>query len=70
MWTRNNGGDGFIIAKCLKNHGYKTEVYALSNEENYKGDALKALKEYGKEIKKISLFRIKKNALIVDAYLE
>ena len=63
----NNGGDGFIIAKCLINHGYETEVYALSNRKTYKGDALKALNEYGEKIKKISLFRIKKNALIVDA---
>ena len=63
----NNGGDGFIIAKCLINHGYETEVYALSNKKTYKGDALKALNEYGEKIKKISLFRIKKNALIVDA---
>ena len=63
----NNGGDGFIIAKYLKNHGYKTEVYASSNKKSYKGDALKALNEYGEKIKKISSFRIKKNALIVDA---
>ena len=63
----NNGGDGFIIAKCLINHGYKTEVYALSNKKSYTGDALKALNEYGREIKKISSFRLKKNNLIVDA---
>ena len=63
----NNGGDGFIIAKYLIDHGYETEVYALPNNKSYKGDALKALNEYGEEIKKISLFRIKKNALIVDA---
>ena len=63
----NNGGDGFIIAKYLKKHRYKTEVYAVFNKRNYKGDSLKALNEYGEKINKISSFRIKKNALIVDA---
>ena len=63
----NNGGDGFIIAKYLKSYGYKTEVYASSNKKSYKGDALKALTEYEGKIKKISSFRIRKNALIVDA---
>ena len=63
----NNGGDGFIIAKHLIDHGYKTKVYALLNKKSYKGDAFKALNEYGEKIKKISSFRIKKNALIVDA---
>jgi NAD(P)H-hydrate epimerase len=63
----NNGGDGFIIAKHLIDHGHKTKVYALLNKKSYKGDALKALNEYGEEIKKISSLRIKKNALIVDA---
>ena len=63
----NNGGDGFIIAKHLIKKGYKTEIYTLSDKKNYKGDALKALNEYGGKVKKISLFKIKKNALIVDA---
>ena len=40
----NNGGDGFIIARHLMDHGYSIEVYIFSNVENYKGDALTALK--------------------------
>jgi len=63
----NNGGDGFVIAKNLIHNGYKTEVYAFLNKKKYKGDALKALNEYGQKIKKISSFRIKKNVLIIDA---
>ena len=63
----NNGGDGFVIAKHLKRHGYPIDVYILSNEQDYTGDALAALKEFGKNFKKISLFKLKKKALIVDA---
>ena len=63
----NNGGDGFVIAKYLKNHGYPIDVYILSNEQDYKGDALTAVKEFGKDFKKIGSFQLKKNALIVDA---
>ena len=63
----NNGGDGFIIANNLRKQGYLTKVYILTNERNYKGDALKALKNLNGRLKKIDSFRIKKNSLIVDA---
>ena len=63
----NNGGDGFVIAKYLKDYGYPIDVYILSNEQDYKGDALTAVKEFGKDFKKIGSFQLKKNALIVDA---
>ena len=63
----NNGGDGFVIAKHLKDHGYPIDVYILSNEQDYKGDVLTAVKEFGKDFKKIGSFQLKKNALIVDA---
>ena len=63
----NNGGDGFVIAKHLKNYGYPVDVYILSNAHDYEGDALTALKEFGENFKKITLFKLKKNALIVDA---
>ena len=63
----NNGGDGLVIAKYLKKNGYLVKVYILSNKKNYKGDALKALKDYKGKVRKISSLKIEKNALIVDA---
>jgi len=63
----NNGGDGFVIAKHLMNWGYKVEVYIYVNENHYKGDALKAFKEFKGELKKIDLFKLQDNTLIVDA---
>ena len=63
----NNGGDGFVIAKHLLNKGHKVQVYTLIDAKKYKGDALKALKEFKGGTKKISFFKPKKNILIIDA---
>ena len=64
----NNGGDGFVIARHLMDHGYPVEgLYFADSENNYKGDALTALKEFKGKLKKINLFKLQKNALIVDA---
>ena len=63
----NNGGDGFVIAKHLMEHDYPVEVYIYVNENNYKRDALKALKEFKGSLKKINTFKLQKNAVIVDA---
>jgi len=35
----NNGGDGFVIARHLKNWGIRTKVYLLSSRDNVHGDA-------------------------------
>ena len=63
----NNGGDGFVVARHLMDHGYPVKVYIFTDESNYKGDALTALKEFRGELKKINLFKLQNNALIVDA---
>ena len=63
----NNGGDGFVVARHLMDHGYPVKVYIFADANNYKGDALTAFKEFKGELKKISLFKLQKNALIVDA---
>jgi len=63
----NNGGDGFVLAKYLMNYGYAVKVYIYVSENNYKGDALKALKDFKGELKKIDLFKLENKALIVDA---
>ena len=63
----NNGGDGFVVARHLMDHGCPVKVYIFAVAGNYKGDALTALKEYKGELKKINSFKLQKNALIVDA---
>jgi hydroxyethylthiazole kinase-like uncharacterized protein yjeF len=37
--TGNNGGDGYVIARHLKNSGHKITVVILCNEGKIKGDA-------------------------------
>ena len=54
----NNGGDGFVVARNLMDHGYPVKVYILTGVNNYNGDALTALKEYKGELKKINLFKL------------
>ena len=63
----NNGGDGFVAARHLMDHGYPVKVYIFADANKYKADALTAFKEFKGELKKISLFKLQKNALIVDA---
>ena len=63
----NNGGDGFVIAKHLVNNRYNTKVYTFGNVDGYKGDSLRAFKNYKGVSKNINLFELDKNALIVDA---
>jgi len=63
----NNGGDGFVAAKCLMDKGYFVTAYTYSSNDKYKGDALKALNRFEGELKSINLFKLQKNAIIVDA---
>jgi NAD(P)H-hydrate epimerase len=38
--TGNNGGDGYVIARHLWNHGVHVEVFVFGNRANVTGDAL------------------------------
>jgi len=63
----NNGGDGFVIAKHLMEHGYYVNVYTYLNKDKYSGDALKALRGFKGKIKTINSFKLQKDVLVVDA---
>ena len=63
----NNGGDGFVTAKYLMDSGYKVKVYTYVNKNSYKGDSFRALKNFKGITQRIGFFKLKKNALIVDA---
>jgi len=76
----NNGGDGLVVARYLKNWGWSVKVYLLSEKEKITGDAkvnLEVWLKMGGELKEIisaeDLHSIKEEIerfdLIVDALL-
>jgi len=61
----NNGGDGFILAECLRKKNFLVNVFCLK-KKIYKGDALKALKKLRLKTKNFSEFKIEKKSVIID----
>lgn len=43
----NNGGDGFVAARLLKERGYRPRVLLLGQQENLRGDAAEAAGRWG-----------------------
>ncbi|MFH1963859.1 MAG: NAD(P)H-hydrate dehydratase [bacterium] len=76
----NNGGDGFVIARHLFNHGARVKIYLFVPEENVSGDALinlKAARQFGVPVQIVTSEdelnavtpELKHTGLIVDALL-
>jgi len=75
----NNGGDGFVIARCLLNKGFRPTVLLLGAKNDVKGDAAVHLNAYvnsGGKIVEVSAgateeakSEIKRACVIVDAIL-
>ncbi|MFH1897705.1 MAG: NAD(P)H-hydrate dehydratase [Candidatus Desantisbacteria bacterium] len=76
----NNGGDGFVIARHLFNHGAKAIIYLLAPEERVGDDALlnlNAARQFGVPIQVIAnndelnavIPELKHNKVIIDALL-
>ncbi|HID92900.1 MAG TPA: NAD(P)H-hydrate epimerase, partial [bacterium (Candidatus Stahlbacteria)] len=70
----NNGGDGFVIARWLKNQGAEPHVFLIGNKEDVKGDAktnLDVIVKMGFNIREIKeskdICKFDKFNLIVDA---
>ncbi len=74
--TGNNGGDGFVVARELKNQGLAVRVYILGDPEKLKADALsnfKILRKLGVSIRpvqsatSIRFQALPERTIIVDA---
>lgn len=72
----NNGGDGMVAARHLRNRGFQVEVYLLGEASEVRGDArvnLRILPGFGLEARtlreKRELQRIRRGGIVVDALL-
>lgn len=76
----NNGGDGFVIARHLFNHGVRVTIYLLTTEEKIRGDALinlEAARQFGVPIQIVTnsdelnaiIPQLQHNKVIIDAIL-
>ena len=74
----NNGGDGFVVARCLHNRGVPVTAYLLGSREGVRGDARLHLEAYGnsggrlvevEEAGGSAAAEIASAALVVDAVL-
>ena len=68
--TGNNGGDGFVVARMLKEKNWQVTLAILGNSEDIKNDAKKARDKWnmsGGATRTFSDDMLKDSALIVDA---
>lgn len=63
----NNGGDGFVIARHLKEAGWDIDVALLGNVERLKGDAKAMAGKWDGKIHTLSPDLIKGQCVIIDA---
>jgi len=63
----NNGGDGFVVAKLLKENGYlNVDLFCLVAKKELKGDAKLAAKSFNGKLKSFSNFKVSNDDLIID----
>ena len=64
----NNGGDGFVVERLLKENNFKNvNLFCTVKKNNLKNDAKLAFEKGSKDIKNISKLHISKNDLIIDS---
>lgn len=63
----NNGGDGFIAARILKDSGRKVRLACLVPANTLKGDAARAAGVWNDQIRSFDNFSVAPDELVVDA---
>jgi ADP-dependent NAD(P)H-hydrate dehydratase / NAD(P)H-hydrate epimerase len=63
----NNGGDGFVAARVLRERGYPVRVFLLGAREALRGDAYNAAARWGDMIEAISASSFSNSAVVIDA---
>jgi hydroxyethylthiazole kinase-like uncharacterized protein yjeF len=63
----NNGGDGFVAARILRERGFKVRVLLLGSREALTGDAAEAAKRWPDQDERVSAATLADCDLIIDA---
>ena len=63
----NNGGDGFVIARLLKEQGWEVDVALVYDKSALKGDAATMASRWDGETHSLNTARLDKKTLVVDA---
>jgi len=63
----NNGGDGFVVAKCLRDAGWRVRVALLGEPDKLKGDAAFHARQWGGSIEPLSTASLQGADLYIDA---
>ena len=63
----NNGGDGFVAARCLRERGIPVRPLLLGARETLKGDAAEAARRWRETVEPFSAEALKDARVIVDA---
>jgi hydroxyethylthiazole kinase-like uncharacterized protein yjeF len=63
----NNGGDGFVAARLLREHGYRVRVGLLGPRERLTGDAAAVATRWGADVESLTSTTLNDADLIIDA---
>ena len=63
----NNGGDGFVAARLLREQGYPVRVGLLGSRERLAGDAAAVAGRWGADVESLTSTTLKDADLIIDA---
>ena len=63
----NNGGDGFVIARLLRERGWMVTLALLGDKEKLSGDAALAAAKWGDAVEPLSPGLVGPDGVVVDA---
>ncbi len=63
----NNGGDGYVAARYLKNRGHRVRIACLGDPNTLKGDAMTNFKRWQGTVEPLAPMVLEENCVLVDA---
>lgn len=63
----NNGGDGYVAARYLQNHGYRVRIAALGDPKDLTGDARTNYKRWDGVIEPLWPIVLEEDCIVIDA---